>query len=82
MVRERFASILNGNLSLNPVVMPNLFPKFLKVTNKGQANYVNELESKPNNILILEDLKLLKMQKKFFSSSEANLLSTHELFLW
>ena len=26
--------------------MPNLFPKFLKVTNKGQANYVKELESK------------------------------------
>ena len=44
--REQFASILNGQVELSPVVIPNLFPKFLEITNKGQATFVKELESK------------------------------------
>lgn len=55
-VREKLANILNGSLELNPVTIPDLFPKFLKVTNKGQASYVNMLASKeivPSNFLYL-----------------------------
>ncbi|KAG7166218.1 Piezo-type mechanosensitive ion channel component-like [Homarus americanus] len=43
-VRERLVRILEGELDQNPVPIPNLFPKYLKVTNKGQAEYVTQLE--------------------------------------
>lgn len=44
-VREQLVSILNGTLNQSQVI-PNLFPKFLKITNKGQAEYVYQLEGK------------------------------------
>lgn len=43
-MRERLVRILEGELEQNPVMIPSLFPKFLKVTNKGQAEYVPQLE--------------------------------------
>ena len=41
--RDKFASVVNGDIKDVPVVIKNLFPKFIKVTNKGLAQYVKEL---------------------------------------
>nr|XP_045617167.1 piezo-type mechanosensitive ion channel component-like isoform X3 [Procambarus clarkii] len=53
-IREQFVHILEGNLTQNPVVIPSLFPKFLKVTNKGQAEYVTQLEGKKKGFVNLK----------------------------
>nr|UEE08537.1 putative piezo-like channel protein [Astacus leptodactylus] len=53
-VRERFVRILEGELNENPVLIPSLFPKFLKVTNKGQAEYVTQLEGKKKGFVDLK----------------------------
>ena len=43
-MREKLVRILKGELDQNPVMITNLFPKFIKVTNKGQANFIPQLE--------------------------------------
>ncbi|XP_050729563.1 piezo-type mechanosensitive ion channel component-like isoform X11 [Eriocheir sinensis] len=53
-MRERLVRILEGELEQNPVMIPNLFPKFLKVTNKGQAEYVPQLEDKSKGFVDLQ----------------------------
>ncbi|XP_037802529.1 LOW QUALITY PROTEIN: piezo-type mechanosensitive ion channel component-like [Penaeus monodon] len=45
-VRDKLVRILEGELDSNPVLIENLLPKFLKVTNKGQALYVPQLEAR------------------------------------
>ncbi|KAB7495228.1 hypothetical protein Anas_05505, partial [Armadillidium nasatum] len=52
-IRTRLANILNGSLHLNPVTIPDLLPKFLKVTNKGQASYVKQLASEKDGFVDL-----------------------------
>uniref|UniRef100_A0A0P4W477 Uncharacterized protein n=3 Tax=Scylla olivacea TaxID=85551 RepID=A0A0P4W477_SCYOL len=54
-VREKLVRILEGELDQNPVMIPNLFPKFLKITNKGQAIYIPQLEDESEGYV---DLKL------------------------
>ncbi|MPC15684.1 Piezo-type mechanosensitive ion channel component [Portunus trituberculatus] len=54
-VREKLVRILEGELDQNPVLIPNLFPKFLKITNKGQAIYIPQLEDESEGYV---DLKL------------------------
>lgn len=40
--REQLAAMLRSNMSLSPVVIPNIFPKFLKITNKGDADPISK----------------------------------------
>ncbi|KAG0723512.1 Piezo-type mechanosensitive ion channel component [Chionoecetes opilio] len=54
-MREQLVRILQGELDQNPVMVTQLFPKFIKITNKGQAEYVTQLEDKSKGFV---DLKL------------------------
>nr|XP_027235596.1 piezo-type mechanosensitive ion channel component-like [Penaeus vannamei] len=69
-VREKLVRILEGELDANPVLIENLLPKFLKVTNKGQALYVPQLEDKKKGFV---DLRLTLQSDGF-----GNLSSTQE----
>ncbi|KAK8725946.1 hypothetical protein OTU49_010567 [Cherax quadricarinatus] len=53
-IREEFARILEGEVNETAVLIPNLFPKFIKVTNKGQADYVVQLEEKKRGFVDLK----------------------------
>ncbi|XP_066947530.1 piezo-type mechanosensitive ion channel component isoform X4 [Macrobrachium rosenbergii] len=57
-IRESLVQILQGNWEKNTesnlVIIKNLFPKFLKVTNKGQASYVTQLEDEEKGFVDLE----------------------------
>ncbi|XP_063601150.1 piezo-type mechanosensitive ion channel component-like [Penaeus indicus] len=69
-VRDKLVRILEGELDSNPVLIENLLPKFLKVTNKGQALYVPQLEDKKKGFV---DLRLTLQSDGF-----GNLSSTQE----
>ncbi|XP_071541022.1 piezo-type mechanosensitive ion channel component isoform X2 [Panulirus ornatus] len=53
-IREKLVRILEGELNENPFLIPRLFPKFLKVTNKGHAEYVTQLEDKKKGFVDLK----------------------------
>jgi hypothetical protein len=75
-MRDKFASVLSGKLELNPVVIPTLFPKFLKISNKGVANYVKELENPKKGFVDLS----FTLVSDTFSVEARDLLSAQEWF--
>lgn len=41
--REIIADFITGNETENMAILPNLLPKFVKVTSRGTANVINQL---------------------------------------
>lgn len=40
--RVQLAAMLRANTTNAPIVIPNIFPKFLKITNKGDADPISK----------------------------------------
>ncbi|CAL4063763.1 unnamed protein product, partial [Meganyctiphanes norvegica] len=79
-VRQNLTQILNGDLSMS-VIINDLFPKFVKVTNKGQATFVTQLGDEKKGFIDLQfslEADGLSVSKKGNRKSVTELMSTQE----